>query len=62
MQSVNEIVFVARRGRATERIVKTGERNASVAQVLDGLTETDTIILHPSDRVAEGVRVRDRDS
>ncbi|MEQ1719362.1 MAG: HlyD family efflux transporter periplasmic adaptor subunit [Hyphomicrobium sp.] len=52
--------FVADQGIARERAVSLGERNSSFAQVLSGLKEGDRIILHPSDKVADGVAISDR--
>jgi HlyD family secretion protein len=37
--------------------VKIGKRNGLDAQVLEGLSEGDIVIVHPSDRVADGVEV-----
>jgi HlyD family secretion protein len=37
--------------------IEIGQRNASFAEVLSGLSEGAAVILHPSDRVADGVRV-----
>lgn len=42
-------------GRVVPQIVLC-ERNETYAQVLDGLRAGDQVILHPSDRVAEGLR------
>lgn len=47
--------YVLRDGRAEVQTVSIGERNESLAQVLDGLNVGDTVILHPSDLVADGV-------
>lgn len=52
--------FVVKDGRARERILKIGERNSVHAEVLAGLDEGDRIILHPSDKVEEGVAVAER--
>jgi HlyD family secretion protein len=49
--------YVLRDGRATVQPLSLGERNDSFAQVLDGLQPGDTVILHPSDLVADGVSV-----
>jgi HlyD family secretion protein len=40
------------------QILQIGERNDAFAQVLSGLESGDKVILHPSDRVADGVSVR----
>jgi len=53
-------VFVVRDGTATRRGVTIGRRNATAAQVLSGLEDGDVVVLHPGDRVAEGVVVVDR--
>lgn len=53
-------VFVAEAGRATLRHVRLGHRNALEAEVLDGLHPGDTVIIHPSDRVKPGARIRPR--
>ena len=51
-------VFVAEGGRARLRSVEIGQRNSAEAQVLKGLNEAERVVLHPSDRIEEGVRVR----
>ncbi|HWB14640.1 MAG TPA: HlyD family efflux transporter periplasmic adaptor subunit [Pirellulales bacterium] len=50
-------VFIAREGRARLQHVDIGERNDLEAQVLAGLTENDSVIVHPSDRIDDGVRI-----
>ena len=50
--------FVLRDGRARLQILQIGERNDAFAQVLSGLESGDKVILHPSDRIADGVSVR----
>jgi HlyD family secretion protein len=54
-------VFVVENGRAQRRLIKIGERNLHAAQVLDGLKAGERVVLHPSDRVYDGVRVEPRD-
>jgi len=54
-------VFVAADGRAHRRLVKIGERNLHAAQVLDGLKAGEQVVLHPSDRVHDGVRIEKRE-
>lgn len=49
--------YVLRDGRAVLRRLRLGERNEDYAQVLDGVGEGDQVVLHPSDKVADGVRV-----
>ena len=53
-------VFVAANGRAELRHVTLGRRNRLEAQVLDGVTEGERVVLHPSNRVQTGVRVAER--
>jgi HlyD family secretion protein len=53
-------VFIVANGRAGDRTVTIGERTGLEAQILGGLTETDRVIVHPSDSVADGVRVEPR--
>ncbi|CDX25391.1 putative Secretion protein HlyD [Mesorhizobium sp. ORS 3324] len=53
-------VYLAKDGRARTTVVKIGHRNSRVAEVESGLSEGDRVVLHPSDRVGEGVAVRDR--
>jgi HlyD family secretion protein len=56
----NWAVFVVADGRARRRLVKIGERNLHAAHVLDGLKLGEQVVLHPSDRVHDGVRVEPR--
>jgi HlyD family secretion protein len=55
-------VFVVERSRARVRIVKVGARNARHAEIVGGLAAGERVILHPSDRILEGVRVLERHS
>lgn len=50
-------VYVLRDGRALLQHIVLGERNADLAQVLDGLAPGDRVILHPGDGLADGRRV-----
>lgn len=52
-------VFVVEGGRARLRRIAIGEQAEDHAQVIDGLAAGDRVILHASDRVAEGVAVTD---
>ena len=52
--------FAAVGGRAELRHVTFGERNGLEAEISDGLAEHERVVLHPSDRVADGVRVAPR--
>ena len=53
-------VFSVRDGRANTTLVQIGHRNNRLAEVLSGLSVGDLVILHPSDRIADGARVTDR--
>jgi HlyD family secretion protein len=53
-------VFKVVDGRARRQLVEIAERNLRHARIVGGLTEGETVILHPSDRVADGVRVEER--
>jgi HlyD family secretion protein len=50
-------VFVVKDGRAERRAVDIGHMNDEHAEVRDGLTPGETVIVYPSDRVTEGTRV-----
>jgi len=53
-------VYVVEKGRAKVRPVEVGKRNGLAAQVLSGVAEGETVVLHPGDTVADGRRVRPR--
>lgn len=53
-------VFVVKDGRAQQRVIELGPRNTTHAAAVSGLAAGERIILHPSDRIAEGVRVAER--
>jgi HlyD family secretion protein len=50
-------VFLVRGGRAELARVQIGERNATGAQVLDGLQAGDDVVVFPSDQLMSGRRV-----
>lgn len=52
--------FAVKDGRAQVAYVEVGHRNGELAQVLSGLNEGQAVIAHPSDRVADGVKVVSR--
>jgi HlyD family secretion protein len=56
----NWAVFAVADGRAYRRLVTIGERNLHAARIIDGLNPGEQVILHPSDRVHDGVRVEPR--
>jgi HlyD family secretion protein len=53
-------VYVAEAGRVALRTVTIGERSSHAAQVMEALRPGDDVIVYPSDRVADGVRVQVR--
>ena len=53
-------VFVDDDGRAALREVVVGHRNGMVAEITSGLSEGDRVVLHPSNRVIDGVRITGR--
>jgi HlyD family secretion protein len=53
-------VFAAEKGRAALRPVTVGRRSGRSAQILSGLAEGDSVIVHPSEEIRDGVRVRER--
>jgi HlyD family secretion protein len=53
-------VFAVTDGRARLRRVGLGHRGARETEVLSGLRAGDTVIVHPDDRVRDGVRVAPR--
>ncbi|WP_176559533.1 efflux RND transporter periplasmic adaptor subunit [Rubellimicrobium roseum] len=50
-------VFRVEDGRASIALIEIGRRNADWAELRSGLEPDDAVILHPSDLIAEGVRV-----
>ena len=53
-------VFVAVDGRAEIRHVALGRRNTLKAEITDGLTDGERLVLHPSERIVDGIRIRAR--
>lgn len=51
-------VFVADKGRARRRAIRVGHRNQTEAEILGGITAGEEVILHPSNQLREGARVR----
>jgi len=47
-------VFVVESGRAHRRQVQVGQQSAEYSEVIAGLAERDTVVMHPSDRVSDG--------
>jgi HlyD family secretion protein len=50
-------VFAAADGRAVLRRVEIGHRGADAVEILGGLEEGERLVLHPTDRIADGVRI-----
>jgi HlyD family secretion protein len=55
-------VFAVADGKAAERAVEIGQRNGLEAEVISGLAEGDPVIVHPGDRIADGVKIEERSS
>ena len=53
-------VFVDDNGAASKRSVRLGKRTGLEAEILEGLSAGDRIIVHPSDKIAQGVAVESR--
>lgn len=53
-------VFVVENGLARERKVEIGHRNPAAAEIRSGLAEGATVILHPTNELADGLRVKGR--
>lgn len=53
-------VFAFRDGRAQVTLVEIGHRNERSAEVLSGLEEGDQVVLHPSDQIADGTAIVQR--
>jgi HlyD family secretion protein len=56
-QGVAWAAFVIENGRARLQTVKIGERNDRDGQVLSGLSEGQTLVVHPPDTLTDGARV-----
>ncbi len=50
--------FVVDGSRVRRRSVELGQRGGFAAEIREGLSEGETIVLYPSDRLADGVRIR----
>jgi HlyD family secretion protein len=53
-------VFAVQDGRVQIAPVRIGHRNSRVAEVLSGLSPGALVVVHPSDRIFEGIRVAQR--
>lgn len=50
--------YVLREGRAHERPLTLSQRTGQEAEVLEGLSESELVVLHPGDTIVDGARVR----
>ena len=50
-------VFIVRDGRARLQPCTIGRRGSSETEIVDGLREGERVIIHPSEELADGVRV-----
>ncbi|WP_407186991.1 efflux RND transporter periplasmic adaptor subunit [Bradyrhizobium centrosematis] len=53
-------VFVDENGRARTAPVQIGHRSSRTAEVVAGLAAGDRVVLHPSDRISDGIRIAQR--
>ncbi|RPI38515.1 MAG: HlyD family efflux transporter periplasmic adaptor subunit [Nitrospiraceae bacterium] len=52
--------FVMKDRKAHLREVKVGHRNGLAAEIISGIAEGETVIIHPDDSITDGVRVKVR--
>lgn len=57
---VNWCTFVLQQGRVQRRTVTVGHRNQGEAEILNGLFKGETVVLHPSNQLDDGMRVREQ--
>jgi HlyD family secretion protein len=53
-------VFRVDSDHAVRQLVRIGRKSPLAAEVLEGLSEGDTVIVHPSDKIANGVAIKRR--
>ena len=53
-------VFLANGDTAQMKIVKLGLQNGLAAEVVEGLSQGDAVVVHPGDNVADGTSIRQR--
>lgn len=53
-------LFVMQNAKAIRREVKVGQRNGLSAEILEGLTEGETVITHPYNTIEDGMAVKQR--
>ncbi|CAJ0800258.1 Macrolide export protein MacA [Ralstonia psammae] len=54
----NWCAFVVKNGKAAQRTIQIGQRNAEEAQILDGLQNDDTVVVYPPTTLGDGMNVR----
>ena len=54
----NWCTFIVKSGKAVQRIIQIGQRNAEEAQVLDGLQDHDTVVVYPPTTLSDSMSVR----
>lgn len=54
-------VFVVEDGKAVERLIKTAHVNGSEAEVIEGLSAGEEVIVHPDDALKNGTKVKPRE-
>ncbi|MBI3864014.1 MAG: efflux transporter periplasmic adaptor subunit [Planctomycetia bacterium] len=59
-QGAGWAVFRIEEGRAVRREIRIGRKSALAAEVIDGLSAGDTVVVHPSDKVSDGVPITPR--
>lgn len=52
--------YVVDGGRSRKRTIEIGHRSDQTAEIVSGLREGDRVIIHPSDEIADGARVKAR--
>lgn len=52
-------VFVIKKGKAVKQPITIGHRGAYYAEVLDGLAEGDMVVVHPTNDLEDGMRVKE---
>jgi HlyD family secretion protein len=53
-------VFVEQDGRARLRVVEVGRRTGLEAEIVESVGSGDRVVVSPSDRISDGVRIRPR--
>lgn len=53
----SQAVFVLGEGKAELRPIKVGHNNGLEAEILDGLAEGEQVVLHPGDKIKDGVAI-----